>query len=41
VTRRAIDRGRARTIADAPDPGVRQFVRSEIDGPLDAASRAW
>jgi phospholipid/cholesterol/gamma-HCH transport system ATP-binding protein len=28
-------RGPARTIADAPDPIVRQFVRGEIDGPLD------
>ncbi|HET7503701.1 MAG TPA: ATP-binding cassette domain-containing protein [Kofleriaceae bacterium] len=28
-------RGPARTIADAPDPLVRQFVRGELDGPLD------
>ena len=28
-------RGPARTIADAPDPIVRQFVRGELDGPLD------
>jgi len=28
-------RGPARTIADAPDPRVRQFVRGERDGPLD------
>ena len=28
-------RGPARTIADAPDPVVRQFVRGELDGPLD------
>ena len=30
-------RGPARTIADAPDPRVRQFVRGERDGPLDEA----
>ncbi|CAN5737331.1 ABC transporter ATP-binding protein [soil metagenome] len=30
-----IYRGPAATIADAPDPIVRQFVRGEIDGPLD------
>ena len=30
-----IYRGPARTIADAPDPMVRQFVRGELDGPLD------
>jgi phospholipid/cholesterol/gamma-HCH transport system ATP-binding protein len=29
-------RGPARTIHDAPDPIVRQFVRGELDGPLDA-----
>jgi phospholipid/cholesterol/gamma-HCH transport system ATP-binding protein len=29
-----IYRGPARTIADAPDPLVRQFVRGELDGPL-------
>jgi phospholipid/cholesterol/gamma-HCH transport system ATP-binding protein len=28
-------RGPARTIADAPDPVVRQFVRGELSGPLD------
>ena len=28
-------RGPAATIADAPDPIVRQFVRGELDGPLD------
>ena len=27
-------RGPARTIADAPDPLVRQFVRGELEGPL-------
>lgn len=27
-------RGPARTIADAPDPIVRQFVRGELEGPL-------
>jgi phospholipid/cholesterol/gamma-HCH transport system ATP-binding protein len=35
---RLIHRGPARTIADAPDPVVRQFVRGELDGPLDDAS---
>jgi phospholipid/cholesterol/gamma-HCH transport system ATP-binding protein len=30
-------RGPARTIADAPDPMVRQFVRGELGGPLDDA----
>ena len=30
-----IYRGPAATIADAPDPLVRQFVRGELDGPLD------
>ena len=30
-----IHRGPAGTIADAPDPVVRQFVRGELDGPLD------
>jgi phospholipid/cholesterol/gamma-HCH transport system ATP-binding protein len=35
-----IYRGPAATIADAPDPVVRQFVRGELDGPLeDAAGR--
>lgn len=29
-------RGPAKTIADAPDPLVRQFVRGELEGPLDA-----
>ena len=29
-------RGPAATIADAPDPLVRQFVRGELSGPLDA-----
>ncbi|MGE5180640.1 MAG: ABC transporter ATP-binding protein [Acidobacteriota bacterium] len=28
-------RGAAATIADAPDPIVRQFVRGELEGPLD------
>jgi phospholipid/cholesterol/gamma-HCH transport system ATP-binding protein len=28
-------RGPAKTIADAPDPVVRQFVRGELSGPLD------
>jgi len=37
---RLIYRGPARTIADAPDPLVRQFVRGELDGPLDDADRA-
>ncbi|HEU4729179.1 MAG TPA: ATP-binding cassette domain-containing protein [Kofleriaceae bacterium] len=33
-------RGPARTIADAPDPLVRQFVRGELEGPLgDTAGR--
>ena len=30
-----IYRGPAATIADAPDPLVRQFVRGDLDGPLD------
>jgi len=30
-----IYRGPAATIADAPDPRVRQFVRGELDGPLE------
>jgi phospholipid/cholesterol/gamma-HCH transport system ATP-binding protein len=30
-----IYRGPAATIADAPDPLVRQFVRGELEGPLD------
>jgi phospholipid/cholesterol/gamma-HCH transport system ATP-binding protein len=32
-----IYRGPAGTIADAPDPVVRQFVRGELEGPLDDA----
>jgi phospholipid/cholesterol/gamma-HCH transport system ATP-binding protein len=37
---RILYRGPARTIADAPDPIVRQFVRGELDGPLaDAPAR--
>src|SRR5262249_13796527 len=32
-----IYRGPAKTIADAPDPIVRQFVRGELEGPLDVA----
>ena len=32
-------RGPARGIADAPDPLVRQFVRGELDGPLEEAAR--
>jgi phospholipid/cholesterol/gamma-HCH transport system ATP-binding protein len=36
---RVIHRGPARTIADAPDPRVRQFVRGELEGPLDAPDR--
>jgi phospholipid/cholesterol/gamma-HCH transport system ATP-binding protein len=34
-----IYRGPAATIADAPDPIVRQFVRGELDGPLDDRAR--
>jgi phospholipid/cholesterol/gamma-HCH transport system ATP-binding protein len=30
-----IYRGPAKTIVDAPDPIVRQFVRGELEGPLD------
>jgi phospholipid/cholesterol/gamma-HCH transport system ATP-binding protein len=30
-----IYRGPAATVADAPDPLVRQFVRGELEGPLD------
>jgi phospholipid/cholesterol/gamma-HCH transport system ATP-binding protein len=37
---RLIYRGPASAIADAPDPVVRQFVRGELDGPLDDAGRA-
>jgi phospholipid/cholesterol/gamma-HCH transport system ATP-binding protein len=32
--------GPASTIADAPDPLVRQFVRGELDGPLDERAGA-
>jgi phospholipid/cholesterol/gamma-HCH transport system ATP-binding protein len=32
-------RGPAATIADAPDPIVRQFVRGELDGPTDHEAR--
>ncbi|HEX2689533.1 MAG TPA: ATP-binding cassette domain-containing protein [Kofleriaceae bacterium] len=32
-------RGPARTIADAPEPVVRQFVRGELEGPLDEGTR--
>jgi phospholipid/cholesterol/gamma-HCH transport system ATP-binding protein len=35
-----IYRGPAATIADAPDPIVRQFVRGELDGPLTERSEA-
>jgi phospholipid/cholesterol/gamma-HCH transport system ATP-binding protein len=35
---RIIYRGPAATIADAPDPIVRQFVRGELEGPLDERS---
>lgn len=31
-------RGPAATIADAPDPLVRQFVRGELEGPLEAGA---
>ncbi len=37
---RIIYRGPAATIADAPDPLVRQFVRGELTGPLDDRVRA-
>ncbi len=33
-----IYRGPAKTITDAPDPIVRQFVRGELEGPLDEQS---
>jgi phospholipid/cholesterol/gamma-HCH transport system ATP-binding protein len=33
-----IYRGPAATIADAPDPIVRQFVRGDLEGPLDETS---
>jgi phospholipid/cholesterol/gamma-HCH transport system ATP-binding protein len=36
---RLVYRGPARTIADAPDPLVRQFVRGELDGPLQDRPR--
>jgi phospholipid/cholesterol/gamma-HCH transport system ATP-binding protein len=36
---RVLYRGPAATIADAPDPIVRQFVRGELDGPLDDDGR--
>ncbi len=35
---RILYRGPAATIADAPDPIVRQFVRGELEGPLDERS---
>jgi len=35
---RIIYRGPAATIIDAPDPIVRQFVRGELEGPLDERS---
>ncbi len=31
-------RGPAKTITDAPDPLVRQFVRGELEGPLEGAA---
>ena len=34
---RIVYRGSAKTIADAPDPLVRQFVRGELEGPLGAS----
>jgi phospholipid/cholesterol/gamma-HCH transport system ATP-binding protein len=37
---RIIYRGPARTIADAPDPVVRQFVRGELEGPLEDLRKA-
>jgi len=36
---RVLYRGPASTIGDAPDPIVRQFVRGELDGPLDDDGR--
>jgi phospholipid/cholesterol/gamma-HCH transport system ATP-binding protein len=36
---RVLYRGPAATIADAPDPIVRQFVRGELTGPLDDDGR--
>jgi phospholipid/cholesterol/gamma-HCH transport system ATP-binding protein len=35
---RILYRGPAATIADAPDPLVRQFVRGELEGPLEGAA---
>jgi phospholipid/cholesterol/gamma-HCH transport system ATP-binding protein len=35
-----IYRGPASTIADAPDPLVRQFVRGELEGPLEDVRKA-
>ncbi len=35
-----IYRGPAATIADAPDPLVRQFVRGELEGPLEDVRKA-
>ena len=35
-----IYRGPAATIADAPDPVVRQFVRGELEGPLEDVRKA-
>jgi len=35
-----IYRGAAATIADAPDPLVRQFVRGELEGPLEDVKKA-
>jgi phospholipid/cholesterol/gamma-HCH transport system ATP-binding protein len=35
-----IYRGPAATIEDAPDPIVRQFVRGELQGPMDEGGRA-
>jgi phospholipid/cholesterol/gamma-HCH transport system ATP-binding protein len=37
---RIIYRGPAATIADAPDPLVRQFVRGELEGPLEDLQQA-
>jgi phospholipid/cholesterol/gamma-HCH transport system ATP-binding protein len=37
---RIVYRGPAATIADAPDPLVRQFVRGELEGPLDREASA-
>jgi phospholipid/cholesterol/gamma-HCH transport system ATP-binding protein len=36
---RILYRGPAASIEDAPDPLVRQFVRGELDGPLDDTAR--